>query len=196
MSPSLCCVGGISTTPLREALRRLKSEGLVELDAHRDARVSELTAEEARDLLEVRLSLDPLAASLAAQRRTKEDIRRMRESLQCVKPLQSNPTVYDLSSHRAFHQAVYEASHNDLLISTLGALWDKADRYRRLGLEAVRSQEERDQKDREHTALFDAVVLGDGDGAHAVMLQHINTSLGARAASRLSAETPSTTVSR
>jgi DNA-binding GntR family transcriptional regulator len=57
---------GISTTPLREALRRLKQQGLVELDAHRDARVTELSAEEARDLLEVRRSLDPLAASLAA----------------------------------------------------------------------------------------------------------------------------------
>ena len=176
---------GISTTPLREALRRLKSEGLVELDAHRDARVSSLTGEEARDLLEVRLSLDPLAAALAAQRRTKEDIRRMRETLELVEPLQSNPSVYDLASHRAFHQAVYEASHNDLLISTLSGLWDKADRYRRLGLEVVRSQEERDQKDREHAALFDAVVAGDGEAAHAVMLQHINTSLGAKAASRL-----------
>ena len=51
---------GISTTPLREALRRLKSEGLVELDAHRDARISSLRAEEARDLLELRKSLDPV----------------------------------------------------------------------------------------------------------------------------------------
>ncbi len=42
---------GISTTPLREALRRLKQEGLVELDAHRDARVRPLDATEARDLL-------------------------------------------------------------------------------------------------------------------------------------------------
>ena len=66
---------GNSTTPLLEALRRLKSEGFVELDAHREVRVSALTAEEARDLLEVRLSLDQLAASLAAQRRTKADIR-------------------------------------------------------------------------------------------------------------------------
>src|SRR3954471_9174040 len=61
---------GISTTPLREALRRLKQEGLVELDAHRDARVRPLDATEARDLLELRRTLDPLAASLAAQRRT------------------------------------------------------------------------------------------------------------------------------
>ena len=44
---------GISTTPLREALRRLMTEGLVELDAHRDARVTRLTAEEARDLVEI-----------------------------------------------------------------------------------------------------------------------------------------------
>jgi DNA-binding GntR family transcriptional regulator len=181
---------GISTTPLREAMRRLMSEGLVELDAHRDARVSTLTAEEARDLLELRLSLDPLAASLAAQRRTKDDVRRMRDTLARVEPLRSNPSVYDLASHRAFHQAVYEASHNDLLIATLGGLWDKADRYRRLGLEVVRSQEERDQKDREHAALFDAVVAGDGEGAAAVMLQHINTSLGAKAASRLIEASP------
>src|SRR3954449_12318731 len=61
---------GMSTTPLREALRRLKQEGLVELDAHRDARVRPLDAQEARDLVELRASLDPLAASLAAQRRT------------------------------------------------------------------------------------------------------------------------------
>ena len=183
---------GISTTPLREAMRRLMSEGLVELDAHRDARVSSLTAEEARDLLEVRLSLDPLAASLAAQRRTKDDIRRMRETLVQIKPLRSNPSVYDLRSHRAFHSAIYEASHNDLLISTLNGLWDKADRYRRLGLEIERAQHERDQKDHEHNALCEAVVAGDGETAAAVMLQHINTSLGARAASRLGIDAPVT----
>ena len=176
---------GISTTPLREALRRLKSEGLVELDAHRDARVTPLTGEEARDLLELRLSLDPLAASLAASRRTKEDIRRMREAFTAVKPLPSNPNVHDLVAHRAFHQAVYEASHNDLLIATLNGLWDKADRYRRLGLEIDRTQQDLDQKDHEHASLLEAVVVGDSDTAHQVMLEHINTSLGARAASRL-----------
>lgn len=179
---------GISTTPLREAMRRLMTEGLVELDAHRDARVSALTAEEARDLLEVRLSLDPLAAALAAERRTRDDISRMRETLSSVKPLLTNPSVHDLVSHRAFHSAVYEASHNDLLISTLNGLWDKADRYRRMGLEVVRSQDELDQKDREHREMFDAVIRGDAEAASAVMLQHINTSLGAKAASRLGAE--------
>jgi DNA-binding GntR family transcriptional regulator len=180
---------GLSTTPLREALRRLDSEGLVELGAHRDARVAPLTAEEARDLLEVRRSLDPLAAALAAERRTKDDIRIMREAAKGVEPLLSNPTFVDLVAHRRFHTAVYMSSHNDLLISTLDALWDKADRYRRLGLEVVRGQEERDQKAREHAELLDAVIRGDSTAAADVMRRHIDTSLGAKAANRLGADT-------
>jgi DNA-binding GntR family transcriptional regulator len=179
---------GISTTPLREAMRRLSTEGLVELEGHRDARVSTLTAEEARDLLEVRRSLDPLAASLAAERRTRDDIGRMRETLKSVKPLPSSPSVHDLVTHRAFHTAVYESSHNELLVSSLNGLWDKADRYRRMGLEVVRAQHELEQKDREHHELFDAIVRGDAASASAVMLQHINTSLGAKAATRLGAD--------
>src|ERR687889_870730 len=121
---------GISTTPLREALRRLKSEGLVELDAHRDARVSPLTAEEARDLLEVRRSLDPLAVGLAAERRSKEDIRAMRRAAIGLESLGNDPTAAELATHRVFHAALYVASHNDLLITMLNALWDKPDRYR------------------------------------------------------------------
>ena len=88
----------------------------------------------------------------------------MREAAKGVEPLLSNPTFVDLVAHRRFHTAVYMSSHNDLLISTLDALWDKADRYRRLGLEVVRSQEERDQKAREHAELLDAVIRGDSDG--------------------------------
>jgi DNA-binding GntR family transcriptional regulator len=178
---------GISTTPLREALRRLKSEGLVELDAHRDARVTELSAEEARDLLELRLSLDPLAVSLAAERRSRSDIQAIRETLDGLQPLRSNPGFVDLIAHRRFHVALYTASHNDLLIRTLDGLWDKADRYRRLGLEVERDQAERDARTAEHVALADAVIAGDAAEAARVMHQHIDHSLGAKAAHRLGA---------
>jgi DNA-binding GntR family transcriptional regulator len=176
---------GISTTPLREALRRLKQQGLVELDAHRDARVTPLDAEEARDLLEVRRSLDPLAASLAADRRTKQDVAEMRGSLEGLVALPSNPTVEQLVAHRRFHSAIYRASHNALLVETLDGLWDTADRYRRHGLQVEPSTEERASKDREHTLLFEAIVEGDGDTAADVMRTHIQTSLGAKSAWRL-----------
>jgi DNA-binding GntR family transcriptional regulator len=175
---------GISTTPLREALRRLKSEGLVELGAHRDAKVTDLSAEEASDLLEVRRSLDPLAAALAAERRTKADIAAIREAAG-IEPLRRDFGVDHLRAHRRFHSAIYRASHNDLLIAMLDGLWDKADRYRRAGLVVERSQEERDQKSDEHVRLVECVVAGDSEGAAAIMHEHVSTSLGARAAVRL-----------
>lgn len=181
---------GISTTPLREALKRLKQQGLVELDAHRDARVTQLDAEEARNLLEVRRSLDPLAASLAADRRSPQDIAEMRAGLEGLEALPSNPTVQQLLAHRRFHAAIYRASHNALLVETLDGLWDTADRYRRHGLQVERSQEERALKAREHTLLFEAIVAGDGATAAAVMRAHIETSLGAHSARRLAEPAP------
>lgn len=173
---------GISTTPLREALRRLKQEGLVELDAHRDAHIAALTTEEAADLLELRLALDPMAASLAAQRRTPHDIEEMRASR--IPALPDTPSMMDLDSHRRFHRAIYAASHNSMLITTLDGLWDKADRYRLVGLQQGRAQIERDETDREHEAIMSAVIAGDAEAAASVMRTHISRSLGAKAATR------------
>lgn len=176
---------GISTTPLREALRRLKAEGLVELDAHRDARVTELKAEEARDLFEMRRSLDPMAAALAAQRRTKADLTEIRDALGGLMPLPGNPDYAHLLRHRRFHRAIYLASHNDLLIDTLEGLWDKADRYRRLALEVERTAAANAKTAEEHQLLLDHVAAGDADAAAAVMRDHVDASLGAQAAWRL-----------
>lgn len=182
---------GISTTPLREALRRLESEGLIELRRHSDARVAPLTAEEARDLIELRLALDPVAASLAADRRTKDDIARMRAASAGLIALPDHPSIEQLVAHRAFHQSLYRASHNELLISTLDGLWDKSDRYRLVGLRQPRGQAERDDRSREHHLLLEAVIAGDADEAARVMRTHIGFSLGAKAAERLESGEPS-----
>ena len=176
---------GISTTPLREALRRLKQEGLVDLDAHRDARVRPLDAGEARDLLELRGSLDPLAASLAAQRRTETDLADIRAALDGLDALGARPSAAQLESHHRFHRAIHRASHNVLLVETLDGLWVKTDRYRRHGLEAGRSQDELDARAAEHRQLFEAVRDGDAETAADLMSRHVATSLGARSADRL-----------
>src|SRR3954447_26589388 len=176
---------GMSTTPLREALRRLKQEGLVELDAHRDARVRPLDATEARDLLELRRSLDPLAASLAAQRRTDTDVDDLRAALDGLESLSASPSIAQLESHHRFHAAIHRASHNALLVQTLDGLWVKTDRYRRHGLQEGRTDEERDARAAEHRLLFESVRDGDGATAGEVMRRHVETSLGARSADRL-----------
>ncbi|WIY81893.1 GntR family transcriptional regulator [Propionimicrobium sp. PCR01-08-3] len=176
---------GISTTPLREGLRRLESEGLITLESHRTARVTELRLEQARDLLEIRRSLDPLAASLAAERRTREDIAAIRECGTKLRALPVNATVDELIAHRRFHRSIYCASHNELLIGTLDTLWDKADRYRMMALKIDRGQQARDLKDKEHRLLVQYIAAGDSSSAAKVMLHHIDTSLVVEAISRL-----------
>jgi DNA-binding GntR family transcriptional regulator len=182
---SLARTIGISTTPLREALRRLKQEGLVELDAHKDARVRPLDATEARDLLELRRSLDPLAAALAAERRTDADLDAVRTALDGLEALDTSPSLAQLESHHRFHAAIHRASHNALLIDVLDGLWVKTDRYRRHGLETGRTEEERHARATEHRLLFEAVRDGATETAAELMHRHVETSLGARSADRL-----------
>ncbi len=172
----------VSTTPLREAMRRLSSEGLVILDAHRDARVAPLTAAEARSLFEIRQQLDPLAVRLAAERRDDADTALIRAAASSLEPLDAGSGLAALEAHRAFHAALYRASHNDLLIGLLDGLWDKADRYRRAALEMREdSPDDRARVRAEHQAMMTAVLDGDPEAAEQHMRSHVANSLGRRA---------------
>ncbi len=172
----------VSTTPLREAMRRLSSEGLVVLGAHRDARVAPLTAAEARSLFEIRQQLDPLAVRLAAERRDDADTAHIRAAASSLEPLDAGSGLAALEAHRAFHAALYRASHNDLLIGLLDGLSDKADRYRRAALDAQEdSPDDRARVRAEHQAMMAAVLDGDPDAAEQHMHRHVAGSLGRRA---------------
>lgn len=167
----------MSLTPLREAVRRLSSEGLIDLDSQRDARVASMSAGEARQLFEVRLSLDPTAAELAAERRSDDDLTTLRAAAARLLPVTRAWGEEALTAHRAFHRALYLASRNDVLIRMLDDLWDKSDRYRRIGLELPPGEEPRTRDHREHHDLVDLVEAGDGAGARELMRAHIERSL-------------------
>ncbi|MEB8338097.1 GntR family transcriptional regulator [Streptomyces endophyticus] len=175
----------MSITPLREAIRRLSSEGLLTVETHRDVRVSTMTADEARQLFEVRLSLDPTAAQLAAKRRTEADITAMRAAVDQLLPVTRQWGEGALAAHRVFHQTLYRASRNDVLIKMLDDLWDKSDRYRRLGLDLPPGDEPRTRDLEEHRRLVDLIVDGQADQAAQLMHDHIANSLTATAISAL-----------
>lgn len=175
----------MSITPLREAIRRLSSEGLLTVETHRDVRVSAMNSDEARQLFEVRLSLDPTAAELAARRRTEGDVATMRAAVDRLLPVTRQWGEEALTAHRTFHQALYRASHNDVLIRLLDDLWDKSDRYRRLGLELPPGDEPRTRDLQEHHQLVDLIEAGQAEEAGRLMRDHITHSLTATAISAL-----------
>ncbi|KQU28536.1 GntR family transcriptional regulator [Rhodococcus sp. BP-316] len=171
----------MSITPLREAVRRLSSEGLIELDSHKNVRIAPMSATQARQLFEVRLSLDPTAVELAAQRRTERDIVDMRAAASRLVPVTQKWGEEGLIAHREFHRTLYLASHNDVLIHLLEDLWDKSDRYRRVGLELPPGAEPRTIDLDEHFQILELVVSGDSHAAGELTRKHILNSLTAAA---------------
>ena len=169
----------MSITPLREAIRRLASEGLIIMDTHRDSRVADMSASEARELLEVRLSLEPSATELAASRKTDADVAAMHAAAAKLLPVTRVWGEDAITAHREFHRAVYAASHNTALIKLLDDLWDKSDRYRRIGLELPSGDEPRTLDLNQHHRLLELVIAGDGAAAAELARTHIVNSLTA-----------------
>ncbi|SEB93243.1 DNA-binding transcriptional regulator, GntR family [Nocardioides exalbidus] len=172
---------GISITPLREAVRRLSGEGWIILDTHRNSRVAELDLGQARQLLEARRALEPAAVALAAERRTDADVVLMQAALTRLKPVTRKWGEAALTAHRDVHRALYAASHNEVVTRMLDDLWDKSDRYRRVGLQKPPGGEDRTRDFEEHHELVRLVVAGDGPAASALMTSHIDHSLAATA---------------
>ncbi|NOJ59102.1 GntR family transcriptional regulator [Arthrobacter sp. 260] len=168
---------GMSLTPLREALKRLMSEGLVELESHRDARVSAISSQEINDFMDLRLALDPFATALAAERHTDADAAAMKESFSRLLPVTRDQGDAALTAHRDFHEAIYRGSHNPRLIHLLDEIWDLSDRYRRLGLSLPESSASREQDHEEHEDLLRLVLARRGEDAHRLMEGHVRRSV-------------------
>jgi DNA-binding GntR family transcriptional regulator len=168
---------GVSTTPLREAIRRLESEGMLRFSAHREVIVSPVQLEGLVDIYEVREVMDALAVKLAASRHTEREATLIKAACASLRRSTKEP----LALNRAFHRALYSASHNSTLIDDLDSLWDRSDRHRRLLRTIAMDREVVD----EHLAIARAVLEREGDRAASLMARHVQ---GARTSIQTRAE--------
>jgi DNA-binding GntR family transcriptional regulator len=121
----------MSPMPIREALRRLDSVGLVENIPHRGARVTELSIGDLIDVYEARLSLEPLAIQRAAERFTEDDERAARQALtRHIAAIKQRDIKEVWMSHTDFHFALYEAGGSRWLTRLIMPLWESSERYR------------------------------------------------------------------
>jgi DNA-binding GntR family transcriptional regulator len=165
---------GISRTPVREALRRLAGEGLVDALPQRGFRVADLGLEAVMRRLEVRMLLEPAVARLAAARRQPADLVALREAMALEAAAHAAHAIHDAS--RLFHMNLARATHNAAIVSTLDSLWI-VEVGRRLLARRAGAADWRDTDISEHQAILDAVEAGDGEQAERLVREHIDSAL-------------------
>ena len=119
----LCELTGVSRTAVREALRQLESEGLVEVVPHRGPIVAKLSPEQAEGVYQVRVELEGLACELFTRNATDEDIAALRQAFERLKMLtvMTDP-LERLTVKNAFYESLIFGAHNEALGQTLSAL--------------------------------------------------------------------------
>jgi DNA-binding GntR family transcriptional regulator len=156
---------GIGRTPVREALRRLAQEQLVEVFPRRGMFVTGVDVRDLARISEVRAALEPEAARLAAARATEEE----RDELASLGDRIKRGADLMVLDER-IHRTVYAAAHNDLLEKTLGEYYVLALRIWKIALDRAEDLEEAVEA---HRDLIQAIVVGDGDRAAEVMRAHV-----------------------
>ena len=156
---------GIGRTPVREALRRLAQEQLVEVFPRRGMFVTGVDVRDLARISEVRAALEPAAARLAAERATDEERDKLADLSDQIK---SGADFMGLDER--IHRAVYAAAHNHLLEKTLGEYYVLALRIWMIALGRAQDLEDAVEA---HRDLVQAIVVGNGDRAADVMRAHV-----------------------
>ena len=166
---------GVSRTPIREALQRLETQSLLARDG-RSLIVASLDHNQMAELYVVRRELEGLAARLAAQHATPEEVRILREMVE-----EDNKLVDDSAAlsraNRRFHKQIHLASHNRYLVQQLDLV------HRTMALMATTSLAAQGRgviAQSEHDAIVAAIEQKDEDAAYNALREHISVAFMTR----------------
>ena len=167
---------GVSRTPVREALQRLETQGMLRRDG-RSLIVAALDHNQLTELYAVRGELEGLAARLAARHATEEEVRVLRRMVGDDRALLGGDPRLLAQANKRFHKQIHLASHNRFLVQQLDLV------HRSMALMATTSfaAEGRDAVAlAEHEAIVAAIESGDGDAAYLALRSHISRAFETR----------------
>lgn len=162
---------GISRTPMREAIKILSSEGLVELLPNRGARVATIEEAEIDEMLEVIAGLEANAARLAARRVTEAEIARIaKDHAAMVAAYEAGDEPRYFMLNRAIHERMMLAAKNATLAGIYASLSSRIQRFR---YSAHKTDEQWRRAVEEHGAMLDLLKARDGEALARLMEAHI-----------------------
>lgn len=167
---------GVSRTPVREALQRLETQGMLTRDG-RSLIVASLDHNQLAELYVVRSELEGLAARLAARHASPEEVRVLRGMVEEDRKLLGGDPRALARANKRFHKLIHLASHNRFLVQQLDLV------HRAMALMATTSfaAEGRDEVAlAEHDAIVSAIEAGDGEAAFGALKVHISKAFETR----------------
>lgn len=162
---------GVSRTPIREALRRLEQEHLIE-EASKGVVVVGISEKDLADIFEIRNALEGKAAALAAENYTESQIETLREVLEFQEfYLNKHDADRIKSMDSMFHETIYKMSGSTVLYDVLVPLHKKILKYRKA---SVSNNSRATSSVSEHRAIYEAILARDGELASKLIVQHLN----------------------
>lgn len=161
---------GVSRTPVREAVKKLELEHIVELSG-KGIVVLGVTAKDVADIYEIRMQLEGLAMAKAAQNATAEQLLEIKEALELQEYYVSRCDAERIRFQDSrFHQLVYRASGSMVFEDTLLPLLKKARKFRRVSVE---NSGRAALSAAEHRAIYEALAAHDPVAAEKAALVHV-----------------------
>lgn len=161
---------GVSRTPIREALRRLEQEHLIE-EAPKGVVVVGIGEKDLADIFEIRAALEGKAAALAAKNYTEEQINIVREALEFQEfylGKQDPDRIKSMDSR--FHETIYKMSDSTIFYDVLMPLHKKILKYRKA---SVSDSDRAAASVAEHRAIYEAILARDGELASRLISEHL-----------------------
>jgi DNA-binding GntR family transcriptional regulator len=160
---------GVSRTPLREALRMLQREGLIDSEPNRRVRVAELSVADLEQLYASRVLLEALAVRLTVPAFTQQDLDELRQALSRMTELKGRDVDVWEAAHHSFHRLLRRYA-GERIGRQADDLSDHTERYRRVYMAEPRAWS---AAAAEHTAIVDACVAGDAALASTHLARHL-----------------------